>query len=246
MDAAPATAPARPPVGLPRRPAALARGRERADAAPRRASLDGVDGVDRASCSSAPGALLIAIEPLDLPGGGDLLRPRLGDPVAPGAPRGAPGGPDRQRAQRRAARRRGPRRRGGRARAARRPGRPRERDLLRRAGLALQRGELGAWLVGEQGAFLVRSRRAAGGLLVRAGGRDRPSFPAGDRVAHLLLALREDELGFAKVANLGFSGATLAGAPPASRRARGRRSTPPAARRARIVAASTTPARIGA
>jgi hypothetical protein len=26
-------------------------------------------------------------------------------------------------------------------------------------------------------------------------------------VAHLLLALREDELGFAKVANLGFSGA---------------------------------------
>jgi hypothetical protein len=32
-------------------------------------------------------------------------------------------------------------------------------------------------------------------------------LPAGDRIAHLLLALREDELGFAKVANLGFSGA---------------------------------------
>jgi hypothetical protein len=33
-------------------------------------------------------------------------------------------------------------------------------------------------------------------------------LPAGDRVAHLLLALREDEAGFAMVANLGFSGAS--------------------------------------
>ena len=32
----------------------------------------------------------------------------------------------------------------------------RERDLLRESGLVLQRGALGAWLVGEQGAFLVR------------------------------------------------------------------------------------------
>ena len=32
-------------------------------------------------------------------------------------------------------------------------------------------------------------------------------LPAGDRVAHLLLALREDELGFATVANRNFSGA---------------------------------------
>lgn len=31
--------------------------------------------------------------------------------------------------------------------------------------------------------------------------------PAGDRVAHLLLALREDEEGFVTVANLNFSGA---------------------------------------
>jgi hypothetical protein len=36
---------------------------------------------------------------------------------------------------------------------------------------------------------------------------DASELPAGDRVAHLLLALREDELGFVKVANLGFSGA---------------------------------------
>ena len=43
---------------------------------------------------------------------------------------------------------------------------------------------------------------------------DATGLPAADPVAHLLLALREDELGFAKVANLGFSGAT--------RRVRGR------------------------
>jgi hypothetical protein len=32
-------------------------------------------------------------------------------------------------------------------------------------------------------------------------------LPGADRIAHLVLALREDESGFAKVANLGFSGA---------------------------------------
>ena len=32
-------------------------------------------------------------------------------------------------------------------------------------------------------------------------------LPSGDRVAHLLLALRADEHGFATVANLSFSGA---------------------------------------
>jgi hypothetical protein len=36
---------------------------------------------------------------------------------------------------------------------------------------------------------------------------EQDGLPGGDRVAHLLLALREDERGFAKVANLGFSGA---------------------------------------
>jgi hypothetical protein len=34
-----------------------------------------------------------------------------------------------------------------------------------------------------------------------------PALPSGDRIAHLLLALREDEAGFATVANLAFSGA---------------------------------------
>lgn len=82
----------------------------------------------------------------------------------------------------------------------------RERDLLRRTGLALHRGRLGVWLVGERGAMMVRS---GGGRVdcwcVRVAEGD--GLPAGDRVAHLLLALREDEAGFAMVANLGFSGA---------------------------------------
>jgi hypothetical protein len=81
-----------------------------------------------------------------------------------------------------------------------------ERELLVGTGLALQRGDLGVWLVGEQGAFLVRSAgRRVDCWCVRVG--EAGQLPAGDRVAHLLLALREDELGFAKVANLGFSGA---------------------------------------
>jgi hypothetical protein len=81
-----------------------------------------------------------------------------------------------------------------------------ERELLTSTGLALQRGRLGTWLVGEQGAFLVRSGgRRVDCWCVRVGVV--AELPAGDRIAHLLLALREDELGFAKVANLGFSGA---------------------------------------
>ncbi len=110
-----------------------------------------------------------------------------------------------------------------------------ERDLLAETGLALQRGAVGAWLVGEQGAFCVRSggrrvdcwcvrvaeqqqapqhkapqqRRGSATPHGRRGSiKPREELPAADRVAHLLLALREDELGFAKVANLGFSGAT--------------------------------------
>ncbi len=55
----------------------------------------------------------------------------------------------------------------------------------------------------------------AGALLVRPGGRRVDCWcvkvdgdlPSADRTAHLLLALREDEAGFATVANLAFSGA---------------------------------------
>ena len=81
-----------------------------------------------------------------------------------------------------------------------------ERELLERTGLALQRGRWGAWLVGEQGALLVRpGGRRIDAFCVRVA--EAGDLPAGDRVAHLLLALREDEGGFVTVANLGFSGA---------------------------------------
>ena len=81
-----------------------------------------------------------------------------------------------------------------------------ERDLLTETGLTLERGRLGIWLVGERGAFCVRSGgRRIDCWCVRVA--ETAELPAGDQVAHLLLALREDELGFAKVANFGFSGA---------------------------------------
>jgi hypothetical protein len=79
------------------------------------------------------------------------------------------------------------------------------RDLHARTGLVLERGGLGVWLVGEAGALLVRP----GGRLVHCWcvHADAPALPSGDRIAHLLLALRADERGFATVANLAFSGA---------------------------------------
>jgi hypothetical protein len=72
-------------------------------------------------------------------------------------------------------------------------------------GLVPERGRLGVWLVGPAGAVLVRpgGRRA----VCYCVGVNDPSLPSGDRIAHLLLALRSDEEGFATVANLAFSGA---------------------------------------
>jgi hypothetical protein len=81
------------------------------------------------------------------------------------------------------------------------------RELLAESGLVLQRGRLGAWLVGQEGAILVRpGGRRVHCLCVRVG--EAGDLPRADRVAHLLLALREDEEGFATVANRNFSGAT--------------------------------------
>jgi len=80
------------------------------------------------------------------------------------------------------------------------------RELHARTGLVAERGQLGVWLVGEAGALLVRpGGRRVHCWCVRA---DEESLPSADRTAHLLLALREDETGFATVANLAFSGAT--------------------------------------
>ena len=78
------------------------------------------------------------------------------------------------------------------------------RDLFARTGLIRERGSLGTWVVGETGAVLI----APGGrrvfcYCVRV---EDPDLPSADRIAHLLLALREDEAGFATVANMAFSG----------------------------------------
>jgi hypothetical protein len=81
-----------------------------------------------------------------------------------------------------------------------------QRDLLAATGVVVERGRLGVWLLGEQGAILVRrGGRRVDCWCVRVA--EHHDLPAGDRVAHLLLALREDQRGFAKVANFGFSGA---------------------------------------
>jgi hypothetical protein len=72
-------------------------------------------------------------------------------------------------------------------------------------GLVIEPGRLGQWVVGEAGALLIRpGGRRVMAYCVRATGED---LPAGDRIAHLLLALRCGEQDFATVANLAFSGA---------------------------------------
>ncbi|MEJ7894226.1 MAG: hypothetical protein WKF94_16475 [Solirubrobacteraceae bacterium] len=79
------------------------------------------------------------------------------------------------------------------------------RELHGRTGLVPERGTLGVWLVGEMGAVLVRpGGRRVHCYCIRVA---EPDLPSADRIAHLLLALREDEVGFATVANQAFSGA---------------------------------------
>jgi hypothetical protein len=77
------------------------------------------------------------------------------------------------------------------------------RELHAQTGLVIERGRLGTWLVGEAGALLVRGRKVWC-FCVRV---NEPDLPSADRIAHLLLALRTDEEGFATVANLAFAGA---------------------------------------
>src|SRR5881275_2707558 len=80
-----------------------------------------------------------------------------------------------------------------------------ERELQRQTGLAMERGELGTWLVGEAGALLL----APDGKRVHCFcvTVTEAELPPSDRIAHLLLALRSDESGFATVANHAFAGA---------------------------------------
>jgi hypothetical protein len=73
-------------------------------------------------------------------------------------------------------------------------------------GAVVEPGRLGIWVLAENGALLVRP----GGRRVHAfcvGVKD-PELGRCDRIAHLLLALRQDESGFATVANHAFAGAT--------------------------------------
>jgi hypothetical protein len=82
------------------------------------------------------------------------------------------------------------------------------RELHAQTGLVLEPGRLGTWLVGEGGALLLHGRRTYCYCVTvdpRAAGAG--DLPSGDRIAHLLLALRADEQGFATVANLTFAGA---------------------------------------
>jgi hypothetical protein len=73
-------------------------------------------------------------------------------------------------------------------------------------GLVAEHGALGTWVVGEAGAaLLTRGGHRAHCFCVRV---SEPGLPPADHAAHLLLALRADEAGFATVANLAFSGAT--------------------------------------
>lgn len=79
------------------------------------------------------------------------------------------------------------------------------RELHAETGLVSEQGKLGLWIVGEAGALLVQP----GGkrVLCYCVRVNSPDLPSGDRIAHLILALRSDEQGFATVANLAFSGA---------------------------------------
>jgi hypothetical protein len=79
------------------------------------------------------------------------------------------------------------------------------RELQRETGIALERGELGTWLVGEAGAILLtHDGKRVHCFCVTATDAE---LPPSDRIAHLLLALRTDETGFATVANHAFAGA---------------------------------------
>jgi hypothetical protein len=72
-------------------------------------------------------------------------------------------------------------------------------------GVVVERGRLGVWVLADNGALLVRP----GGRRVHAfcvGVKD-TDLRRSERIAHLLLALRQDETGFATVANHAFAGA---------------------------------------
>jgi hypothetical protein len=79
-------------------------------------------------------------------------------------------------------------------------------EIEAETGAVVERGRLGVWVVAERGAILVRpGGRRVHTFCVTV--KD-PELRRCDRIAHLLLALRQDETGFATVANHAFAGAT--------------------------------------
>jgi hypothetical protein len=79
------------------------------------------------------------------------------------------------------------------------------RELQRETGLAIEPGELGTWAVGEAGAMMLApDGKRVHCFCVTVTDAE---LPPSDRIAHLLLALRSDESGFATVANHAFAGA---------------------------------------
>jgi hypothetical protein len=80
------------------------------------------------------------------------------------------------------------------------------RELQRDTGIVMERSGMGVWLVGEAGALLIPyGTRRVHSFCVRTVDGE---LPPSDRIAHLLLALRTDEQGFATVANHVFAGAS--------------------------------------
>lgn len=80
----------------------------------------------------------------------------------------------------------------------------RQAEVEAATGVVVEPGRLGVWVLGEKGALLVRPR----GRRVHAfcvGVKD-TDLRRSERIAHLLLALRQDERGFATVANHAFAG----------------------------------------
>ena len=170
----------------------LAPARGRAAPAHARAAVDADD--PRARRPVRPRAIgMVLLSPLAFAGLARRARARVADP---GALRPA-------RRERRAAAAAAPRRSRARlARPARRPRRPR-RARAARAHRARARAGPARHVARGRGGRAARQRPARFCWCVKA------TDPAalGDRVAHLLLALRTDEEGFATVANLAFTGA---------------------------------------
>ena len=171
----------------------------------------------------AAGVVLFLVQPLALAGRASRASPTPGSSPS-STPSAAPTSCGREGRHPRAGRRRG-----ALGRAAGRPRRPRGARAARADG-ARARARAPRRMARRARRARCSSRPGGRRVACYCVGVNDPALPSGDRIAHLLLALRADEEGFATVANLAFSGARWrvrrrlapADAPGAGRR-RGRR-----------------------